>query len=164
MSKVWRKRLIRKLAEMGGLDMDGDKMSVQKVGLKEWADIEGGAIRVHEVKEAVIYDNGITTPKHVPSLRILVEYANKGSAPLKFRLSQWTLFDTEGFMYEFELRNQFYEDDAPRKLREAICAPQQHVKGWVAFQPTAEAVPSYVQFRLHYMTSAVVNIDLGKLR
>ena len=73
-------------------------------------------------------------PKRYAACALLVEYANQAQEPLTFRLSQWLLFDTDGYNYQFELRNQFYEDDALRKLKEGIVVPGTtgSVAGWLS--------------------------------
>ncbi|OQY48672.1 MAG: hypothetical protein B6242_01825 [Anaerolineaceae bacterium 4572_78] len=92
-------------------------MNVQTININQWSHAEDYAICVHHLKDSVIHDIGLRSPKHVRSVRILVKYVNSSKSPLNFRLSQWLLFDTDGFSYEFELRNQFYEDDVSHKLR-----------------------------------------------
>ncbi len=115
--------------------------------LNQWASADGYNVRVQAWKDGVVYDSGTLTPANVRSIRALVEYANYSNDPLKFRLGQWLLFDTEGFAYEFEIRNQFYENDALRKLKEGMLVPGQQVKGWVAFQLPEDAQLSHVQFQ-----------------
>lgn len=126
-----------------------------------WLAIDDYTIFVHSgLKDAVINDTGLITPELVRSVRILVEYNNHSEKPVKFRLGQWLLFDTDGFSYESELRNQFYEDDASCKLREGIIDPGQQVKGWVAFSITKNSRLSHVQFRADFITRKVINIQL----
>ena len=122
-------------------------MNAEMYSLNHWVNADNYTICVHALKDMIVYDSGATTPAHVRSVRILVEYANHSNVSLKFRLSQWLLFDTEGFAYEFEIRNQFYEKDAVHKLKEGVMIPGQQVKGWVAFQLPKEAQLSHVQFQ-----------------
>ncbi len=130
--------------------------------LGEWVTVDDYTVRVESgQKDAVIYDNGLISPEHVRSVRVLVAYANHSAQALKFRLSQWLLFDIEGYSYESELRDQFYADDAPVKLREGMIDPGQQTRGWVAFKLPEKAQPAYVQFRTDYLTRKVVNIRVS---
>lgn len=127
-----------------------------------WLAINDYTIFVHSaLRDAVINDTGLITPEFVRSVRILVEYINHSDTSIKFRLSQWLLFDTDGFSYESEIRNQFYEDDASCKLREGIIDPGQQAKGWVAFKVSIKSRLSHIQFRADFITSKVINIRLS---
>lgn len=125
-----------------------------------WASVGAYAVQVTAVKEATVYDTGQLEATHVRAIRILVAYANHTQGRLNCRLNQWHLLDTEGFAYEFELRNQFYEDDALRKLQSGVIEPGQETQGWVAFQAPADASLASVQFRPDYLSDEVATFQL----
>ena len=129
--------------------------------LGDWFSIEGCALCVHEIKDELIFDSGLIEPTQVRSLRLLVEYVNDTADPISYRLSQWKLYDREGFSYEFELRTQFYASDAPHRLIEGSLSPGHRVRGWVAFQLPEGATADYVQFMLAYSSKEIAEVTLG---
>lgn len=76
--------------------------------LNQWASVDDYTVSVPDLKDMVVFDDGLIVPEYTRSMRILVKYANHSSVPLRFALSQWMMFDSEGFAYDFERRNQFY--------------------------------------------------------
>ena len=136
----------------------------QKIeSMDQWVSVDDYTVRVEGgLKDALIHDTGVRPPEDVRSVRILVVYANPSNQPLKYRLGQWLLFDAEGFSYESELRDQFYQDDARVKLREGVIDPGQQARGWVAFKIREKAQPAYVQFRADYMTRKVANVRVSQ--
>ena len=130
------------------------------IDFKTWGEAESYTVRVHEMKDETVFDDGIMNPEYVRSVRFLVEYTNHTNKPLKYRMTQWQVFDRHDFTYEFELRVQFYGNDVRHRLKEGVLNPGRSVRGWVAFQPTPDAVLSYVQFRPGYLTSATIDFSL----
>jgi hypothetical protein len=135
-------------------------MNAETHNLKQWVNAESYAICVHALKDVVVSDTGISVPAHVRSVRVLVEYANNTAIPFRFFLHQWLLFDTDNFAYEFEIRNQFYEEDAIHKLKEGTIQSGQKVKGWVAFQVPEKARLSHIQFQMGYPSNKSLTIQL----
>lgn len=129
----------------------------------EWVTVDEYTVRVESgMKDAVIHDTGVRPPEDVRSVRVLVAYANHSRQALKFRLGQWQLVDVEGFAYNSELRDQFYADDAPVKLREGVIDPGHEARGWVAFKVPAKTQPAYIRFRADYVTRNVVNVRVSR--
>jgi hypothetical protein len=127
----------------------------------DWFRVEGCALCVHDMRDELVFDSGLPTPTEVRSLRLLVEYVNDSPEPLAYRLSQWRLYDRAGFSYEFELRNQFYAENAPHRLVEGLLGPGRRVRGWVAFQLPTRAEADYVQFMPSYSAKAIAEVALG---
>ena len=128
--------------------------------LGQWGEQDNYHIYVHQLKDSTIYDNGLIEPEHVRSSRIYVEYENKTTESLEYRGGQWLLYDKDGHSYDNEIRVQFYEDDAPRKLKEGIIQSNKSVRGWVAFQVPEDAELDYVQFRSNYLSDSVIDVIL----
>ena len=140
-------------------------MHVQLGNMQEWLKIGSHSVCVRDLKDSTVYDDGILEPQHVRSFRVLVSYENHSNEVVSVGLRQWSLFDSEGFAYEFELRNQFYQDfysdDAPRKLKEGEIMPGQKIQGWVAFQPAIDAKVTHVTFRPTFTSNHMANIKLS---
>lgn len=136
----------------------------QKIeSMDQWVTVDDYTVRVEGgLKDGVIHDTGVRPPEDVRSVRVLVAYANHSRQALKFRLGQWQLVDVEGFAYDSELRDQFYEGDALVKLREGVIDPGQEARGWVAFKTPAKAQPEYIRFRADYVTRNVVNVRVSR--
>ncbi|GAB4190052.1 MAG: hypothetical protein OHK0022_02600 [Roseiflexaceae bacterium] len=129
-------------------------------GIGSWFGIEDYQFCIHDLKDRTVFDNGILEPHHVRSVRILVEYRNESRQSLRHSMMQWMVCDRSGFCYESEIRTQFYEEDAPRRLKEGMVAPGERIRGWVAFSPTQFAVLSVVKFRSSGMSDRVLSIPL----
>lgn len=124
-----------------------------------WSAAGGYLVRVHGVEEATAQGAGPNGASE-RSLCLEVEYRNPTSAPLRFALSQWTLADTAGYRYEFELRNHYYAGRHGQRLAEGLLAPQEQVRGWVAFKLPPEAVADRVLFRPGYLSDEQAAIGL----
>ena len=137
------------------------KPKIEDMG--EWVTVDEYTVRVESgLKDAIIHDSGVRPPEDVRSVRVLVAYDNPSRQSLKFRLGQWQLVDGEGFAYDAELRDQFYADDAPVKLREGVIEAGQQARGWVAFKVPAKVQPVYVRFRTDYVTHNTVNVRMSQ--
>src|SRR5262245_61091849 len=76
----------------------------------EWASMRDYAVRL--VSWSL---DALEGQPELQSVCIEVEYRNASGRPLRYGLSQWTLYDTSGYAYAFELINQLYQGRALQK-------------------------------------------------
>ncbi|MGB1252912.1 MAG: DUF4352 domain-containing protein [Candidatus Promineifilaceae bacterium] len=133
---------------------------VKSASLDEKVRIGDYLISISQPKDMIVYDNGLLKPEHVRSVRVLATYENQTNTPIKSSLIHWVIFDEEGFSYDYEIRNQFYEKDKTQKLQSTVIGAGQRMKGWVAFQVPRTATPAYVQFRPSSLNTVAGNFYL----
>lgn len=126
----------------------------------EWISIGLYQIRVHQVKDEFVKDSDKRGEEISRSVRLLVEYANQTDKSLKYSQYHWRLYDTEGYNYSLASYNGYYADDVRRRLREGILTKGQVVKGWIAFNPAADAVISFVRFTTPGFTDETADVAL----
>lgn len=117
-------------------------------------------IHIYQLKDEWIYDTESSSEKQARSVRLLIEYANHMAEPLKYSPYHWQLFDTEGYHYQLASYNGYYAADVRRRLQEGTLTSGQTVKGWIAFNPPADAILSFIRFTPPGFNSASADIAL----
>ncbi len=93
-----------------------------------------------------------------------VEYHNNTQdKALSYRLNQWSLFDVEGYAYEYEISSYLYQERDKQRLRESLLNPQTHVRGWVAFKVPQGVVLERLQFLTGFLAGQAADIMVGEL-
>lgn len=126
----------------------------------EWVSIGLYQVRVQQVKDGFVNDSDKRDEKFARSVRLLVEYANHTDEALTYSQYHWKLYDTEGYNYPIASYNGYYADDVRRRLREGVLTKGQVVKGWLAFNPSAEAVTSFVRFTTPGFTNETADVAI----
>ncbi|MCU0491267.1 MAG: DUF4352 domain-containing protein [Chloroflexaceae bacterium] len=126
---------------------------------EEWRSLPPYTIALGDVQEHTFTDVSLA-PGPIRSICIEVAYSNESQEPIKYSLGQWMLYDTDGYAYEFELINRYYQQLAEHKLQEGLLAPGRRVRGWVAFKVPPSAHLAYVQFRSGYTAEQGIEFPL----
>jgi Domain of unknown function (DUF4352) len=125
-----------------------------------WQALPPYALALCDVREHTFTDATLAAGP-IRCLCVEVLYQNRGDQAITCNKAQWTLFDTDGYAYEFELINRYYQQLADRTLLETTLAPGQRLRGWVAFKVPLTARQAYVQFRPNYGTEQRLTFSIA---
>ena len=94
-----------------------------------------------------------------------VECRNDGSKTASCRGSQWQVFDTENYKYEYEYAPTYlYQDKGRPSLTETILNPGDSTRGWLAFKiPVGKTVKRF-QFFSGYMSAHVASFQFSETK